>query len=115
MLDPEAGPPPAADPNQTQWAGETPPAFGEATQQGISVTCAVCQTSNMPGERWCRDCGFMLGSTPAEVGDLPDPATQPRLVSVGNGGREYVLQPGANSVGRESADILLLDPQVSRQ
>ena len=80
MLDPAAGQQEEADPNRTQFAGEAPPpipsAFGEATQQGISITCAVCQTPNMPGERWCRDCGFMLGSTPTEVGELPDPGSQ---------------------------------------
>src|SRR5262249_52436280 len=86
----------------------------DATQQAISITCAVCQTPNMSGERWCRDCGFLLGATPAEVGELPDPASQPRLVVAGNGGQEYTLQPGPNSVGRENADVLLIDPQVSR-
>jgi pSer/pThr/pTyr-binding forkhead associated (FHA) protein len=119
MLDPTAGQPAEADPNRTQFAGDIPPpipsGFGEATQQGISVTCAVCQTPNMPGERWCRDCGFMLGATPAEVGELPDPSAQPRLVSLGNGGREFVLNPGSSSVGRENADVLIPDPQVSRQ
>src|SRR4051812_34638539 len=100
MLDPGA---PAADPNATQQmpggfapnqtqqlpAGLAPDAvpgfvLPDATQQAISIACAVCQTPNPPGERWCQDCGFMLGSTPG--GELPDAATQPRLVAAANGG-----------------------------
>lgn len=121
MLDPGAQP--AVDPNQTQVAvpgmdyGATAPAgyAVDATQQAISIACAVCQTPNPPGERWCRDCGFLLGSTPAEIGDVPDPSVQPRLVAAANGGREFPLQPGVNTVGRENADVLLHDPQVSRR
>jgi pSer/pThr/pTyr-binding forkhead associated (FHA) protein len=123
MLDPAAGPAPpeaipAPDPNQTQRVipGQMPagPVAAEPTQQAISVTCGVCQTPNPPGERWCSDCGFLLGSAAAEIGDLPDASMLPRLVAASNGAREYPLQPGPNSVGRENADILLLDPEVSR-
>ncbi len=119
MLDPSA-PPPAVDLNQTQQAPEMPYApagfvLGDATQQAITATCPVCKTPNSPGERWCMDCGFLLSSTPADVGELPDASTLPRLVAAFNGGREFALSPGENSVGRENSDVLLPDPQVSRQ
>jgi pSer/pThr/pTyr-binding forkhead associated (FHA) protein len=135
MLDPAAAPGAPADPNATQQmpaglspnmtqqlpAGMAPddPAGGfllpDATQQAISILCAVCQTPNQPGERWCQDCGFLLGSTLSDAGALPDAASLPRLVAATNGGREYPLNAGENSVGRENADVLLPDSQVSRR
>ncbi|MBI3912545.1 MAG: FHA domain-containing protein [Armatimonadetes bacterium] len=109
MLDPLAaagspGAPPALD------AG----AYSEATQQAISITCAVCQTPNPPGERWCQDCGFLLGSTVSEGEAAPDTAALPRLVAT-DAGDAFFLNPGTNLVGREGADVLLTDPAVSRR
>lgn len=87
---------------------------GEATQHAITVTCPICQTPNPPGEQYCQDCGLMFGSTPDEVEPLPDVSQLPRLVEAASG-REFALNPGLNSVGREAADILLMDPTVSRR
>jgi pSer/pThr/pTyr-binding forkhead associated (FHA) protein len=94
-----------------------PPVAGmgyEATQQAMTVTCAVCGTPNGPAERYCQDCGFMFGSAPGEVEPLPDLSQLPRLLETATG-RELMLNPGANSVGRENADVLLMDPTVSRR
>ncbi len=88
--------------------------MGDATQHAITVTCPVCQTPNPPGEPYCQDCGLLFGSTPDEVEPLPDASQLPRLVEAASG-REFALNPGVNSVGREAADILLVDPTVSRR
>lgn len=85
----------------------------EATQAVIAVTCPVCRTENRPGERWCADCGFLLGS---EVGEAPEVSeTVPAAWLIAEDGREYALAVGVNTVGRENADVLLLDPTVSRR
>ena len=94
----------------------TPPmvgGYGEATQQAIVITCAVCGTPNGPGERYCQDCGFMFGSASGEMEPPPDPSQMVRLVD--GTGRELLLNPGVNLVGRDSADVLLPDPTVSRR
>jgi len=85
----------------------------EATQQAIAVTCPVCGTPNGPAERYCQDCGLLFGSTPAEVEPLPDLSQLPRLVDTA--GREFALNPGPNSVGRDAADLLIADPTISRR
>jgi pSer/pThr/pTyr-binding forkhead associated (FHA) protein len=85
----------------------------DATQMAMVIACPVCHTENPPGERWCRDCGFLLGSAVAEALEMPDVAPSARLVAAG--GREYPLHPGENSIGRENVDVLLLDGTVSRR
>jgi pSer/pThr/pTyr-binding forkhead associated (FHA) protein len=94
---------------RTQVVGPGP----EATQVAIVIACPVCHTENPPGERWCRDCGFLLGSAVADALEMPDVAPSVRLVA--EGGREYPLHPGENSIGRENVDVLLLDGSVSRR
>jgi pSer/pThr/pTyr-binding forkhead associated (FHA) protein len=101
------------DLNRTQVAS---PVAAEATQVAIRISCAVCHTANPPGERWCQDCGFLLSAVPGETpADAPPIESLPRLTTLGNGGREFVLRAGANTVGRESADVLLMDGTVSRR
>jgi len=101
------------DLNRTQIAS---PVAAEATMAAIRIECAVCHTSNPPGERWCQDCGFLLSALPGEtLAEAPPLESLPRLMTVGNGGREFVLRAGSNSVGRESADVLLMDGTVSRR
>lgn len=86
--------------------------YGDATQQALTVTCPVCQTPNPPSERYCQDCGLLFGSA-TDVEPLEDASQLPRLLD--STGREFVLNAGVNTVGRENADILLIDPTVSRR
>jgi pSer/pThr/pTyr-binding forkhead associated (FHA) protein len=102
-----------ADVDRTQVAA---PVGVEATQVAIRIDCPVCRTTNPPGERWCQDCGFLLSAIPGEAILEESPLDAlPRLVASGDGAREFVLKAGANTVGRESADVLLLDGTVSRR
>lgn len=119
IVDPGFPPAPAGDATRVMNApiapAYAPPGgYGDATQQSITVTCPVCRTPNPPAERYCQDCGLLFGSTPDEVEPLPDASQLPRLVE-GDSGRELALNPGLNSVGRESADILVAHPTVSRR
>lgn len=113
----ETAVPPPTPGGATRLGGEPAPpgltASGEATQQALVVTCQVCGTPNAPGERYCQDCGFMFGSAAPDDEPLPDPGTLPRLVLAD--GRELLLNPGANLVGRDGAGVLLADPTVSRR
>jgi pSer/pThr/pTyr-binding forkhead associated (FHA) protein len=79
----------------------------------IVIACPVCRTENPPGERWCRDCGFLLASAVAPDLAMPEAAASARLV--GEGGREHPLRQGVNSIGRENTDVLLPDATVSRR
>ncbi len=86
----------------------------EATQMAISVTCPVCKAITAGGENYCADCGFLLSSVPAESLEIVSLPVLPKLVDVSTG-RESLLNPGANTIGRENADVLISHPTVSRQ
>jgi pSer/pThr/pTyr-binding forkhead associated (FHA) protein len=94
-------------------AGFVPGGFPDATQQAIVLTCPVCTTPNAPADSYCQDCGFLLSSA-AAVEALQDVSELPRLVEAGTG-REFVLNPGNNLVGREGGEIYLAHPTVSRR
>lgn len=85
----------------------------EVTILGTTVKCPVCQTENAPNEMYCGECGFLLTSTPGEEAPEFEAADRAKLVDAA--GREYFLREGENTVGRESADVLLADPTVSRR
>ncbi len=87
--------------------------YDDRTQQAITVACPVCSTPNGPAEQYCQDCGFLFGSAPGAVEPLPDASLLPRLVDPS--GREFILNPGANTVGRDAADVLIPDATVSRR
>jgi pSer/pThr/pTyr-binding forkhead associated (FHA) protein len=91
----------------------TPAVGGQATLLGVPVKCPICQTDNSPTEKYCGECGFLLSSTPAETAP-PEAENQPRLVSTSGWG-DFFLKQGENSVGRESADVLLGEQTVSRR
>lgn len=116
MIDTGFAPAPAGDATRVMSAPPAPVGigYGEATQQAITITCPVCSTPNGPAERYCQDCGLLMGSTPAEIEPLPDASQLPRLVNPATG-QELLLNPGLNTVGRDSADVLLPDPTVSRR
>lgn len=84
----------------------------EATLLGVTITCPICKTENAPNEKYCGECGFLLSSTPVEEAVVADTSSLPRLTDAS--GREYLLREGGNGIGRESADVLLADPTVSR-
>jgi pSer/pThr/pTyr-binding forkhead associated (FHA) protein len=108
---------PSFDQNKTQMADATQMVMepqSNATQFAANVTCPVCETPNPPSETYCIDCGFMLSSAPLALEDMPKPEDLGKLVTP-DGTREFVLKSGENSVGRESADILLTHNTVSRR
>lgn len=87
---------------------------GDETLLAASVRCPVCGTENVPTEKYCGDCGFLLSSTPGEPVSPEATSAQVKLVDT-IGQREFLLRPGQNTVGREGADVLLGDPTVSRK
>lgn len=105
---------PAGYPPQGWAPAPAAPAY-DRTQQAITVLCPVCQTPNSPGEVYCQDCGLHLASGVGSADDLPDLSQVPRLVDTGGAGGEHSLTEGANLVGRESGEVLLAHPTVSRR
>jgi len=101
----------AADSNATQMI---PTAGVEATRMGISIVCPVCRSNTPEGEKYCADCGFLLSSQPIEVAEIPAAPALPKLVDPASG-REFFLNPGENTIGRENADVLVSHPTVSRR
>lgn len=91
-----------------------PTSGGEATQMGMMVTCPVCHSTTPAGEQYCSDCGFLLSSTPVEVAANATPPAFAKLVDVSSG-QDQILNPGANTIGRENADVLVMHPTVSRR
>ena len=85
-----------------------------ATQMAMNVECPVCRTANPPSETYCIDCGFLLTGQPVEIAEMPEMQEVGRLITP-DGTREFPLKPGENSVGRESADVLLSHNTVSRK
>lgn len=77
---------------------------------GPQEVCPICNTPGTRGERFCLECGFLLGSTPGvEAPQRP----RPRLHN--EAGREWVLKAGENTVGREGVDVSLGERTVSRR
>jgi pSer/pThr/pTyr-binding forkhead associated (FHA) protein len=85
----------------------------EKTQMGASVTCPVCKTQNAPGEVWCAECGFRLGSTPEEA--VAEDLTGVLAVLTDLRGNSYPLEAGKNTVGRLNTSVLLNHASVSRR
>lgn len=110
-----APPPPSPSPP----AGNPTMAMGGATQTGERTRqvhlppCPICATPGVPGETFCPECGFLVGSTPgpdASAGERP----LPFLVDTRNG-QQYPLRRGENVVGRERGDVVIADGTVSRR
>lgn len=87
---------------------------GNATQMAMSIECPVCRTSNPPSETYCIDCGFLLASAPEGVVETSEAPSVGKFVTT-DGTREFPLNQGANTVGRENADVLLSHNTVSRR
>jgi len=85
-----------------------------ATQMAMNVECPVCRTPNPPSETYCMDCGFLMSSAPVALVDMPEQVSVGKLVT-SDGTREFPLNPGVNTVGRENSDVLLTHATVSRK
>lgn len=88
-----------------------------ATQMGISAVCPVCNTSNSTFETYCGDCGFLLASAPGTPEEAAPDSGSPlslELVETSTN-RRFKLKAGANIVGRENCDVLLMEGTVSRR
>lgn len=84
-----------------------------ATQMAMNIDCPVCRTANPPSETYCIDCGFLLGSAPVVTAEMAEAPSMGKLVTT-DGTREFPLNAGANTVGRENADVLLAHNTISR-
>lgn len=102
-------PPPVADVNKTIMG--TVPTLN-ATQIIKPVQCPVCKSFNPAGVMFCVDCGLIFDRA------LPDDAfgapTVQMPVLIDSAGREFVLRPGENVLGRQG-DIVLDDSRISRR
>lgn len=101
--------------DRTRTAPLRKPAGADATVAMLPTQCAVCGHLNPPGETYCAECGFLLSSSAEKGAFLPseeDMKSWPHLED--EAGQLYVLKPGTNIVGRESADIRIADKTVSR-
>jgi pSer/pThr/pTyr-binding forkhead associated (FHA) protein len=114
-------PPDTADPGQTQIAPPqaektaiVAPEAG-ATLVVTPVVCPVCNATSPAGEIYCVDCGFLLSSAPGEGVEVRPVEDLIRLVNVQDENQVSPLHAGTNSVGREDADVLLIDATVSRK
>jgi pSer/pThr/pTyr-binding forkhead associated (FHA) protein len=84
----------------------------EKTQVSVPVVCPVCQTSNLPGELYCQECGFLLSAVP---GEKPSEVVPARGQLKTPEGVLYPLREGENRIGRTEGEILLQNPSVSRR
>ena len=86
----------------------------DSTRAFQPVKCAICGHQNAAGETYCSECGFLLSSAAGVSDDVveAEEAAGPRLESPA--GHIYPVKAGLNRVGRENADILVLDKTVSR-
>jgi len=86
-----------------------------ATQMGATLVCAVCSTSNAGLETYCGECGFLLSSQPGTDEPVEAGPECPFVLVEERTGRRLPLREGDNTIGRERAEVLLMDPTVSRR
>ena len=108
-------PPPAAEATVAMGSSATAPGgpgAEERTQQVRLAPCPICQTPGVFGEKFCPECGFLVGGTPGaeNAGERP----LPLLVDARNG-KQYPLRRGENVIGRERGDVVVADGTVSRR
>jgi pSer/pThr/pTyr-binding forkhead associated (FHA) protein len=101
------------DEEKTQIA--TAPTTSEVTQAVEKVSCPVCGFENLPGDKYCADCGFLLTEEPGAALDMEAAEAVPRLVSVTQAAMAFTLREGEHAVGREGPDVLIPDSTVSRK
>jgi pSer/pThr/pTyr-binding forkhead associated (FHA) protein len=70
----------------------------------------VCRTAAPPDDGFCVECGYLFGSP---LGPEGEERPLPYLTDAA--GRRFWLKLGENIVGREGADIAIIDRTVSRR
>jgi len=103
------GAPPLLDPNKTM--------MGSAPNLNATVTikpvqCPVCKTFNPIGLAFCKECGLIFEKS--LEGDAFGAPEVKLPVLVDSTGREYVVRPGTQVIGRQG-DILIDDSRISRR
>lgn len=86
----------------------------DRTQMSSVIECPVCRTQNGGYETYCSECGFLLASTPGAPAEEQAAESGYGLIE-DRTGRRFPLVVGENLVGRENAEILLMDGTVSRR
>lgn len=82
------------------------------TLMSTTVACGLCGLANSPLETYCADCGLLLGSKPGSVdADAQKPVAHLRDERTG---RTYPIYPGANTIGRGTGTIVIMEPSLSR-
>ena len=88
--------------------------FGRRCPMGVGTDCPVANGRVPIGEPSCPECGVDLGTLP-EPSDAVEEAPREWVARFDEEtGRQHRLGIGRNTVGRESADVLLPDKTVSR-
>ena len=87
------------------------------TQMGGVTTCPICKSSTPLLDPYCGDCGYFI--TQPSVSSLETDLSagiddKPAAELVDEAGRRYRLQLGANTIGRQGADVLTSEGTVSR-
>jgi curved DNA-binding protein CbpA len=74
-------------------------AGGERTQQVNLSLCPICQTPGTPGEKFCLECGFLVGSTPGaeNAGERPLPLLVHARTGQSTRSKEAKTSSGANA------------------
>lgn len=105
----QIGTAPTLDPNKTIM-GSGPSL--NATQTIQPVQCPVCKTFNPPGVMFCVDCGLIFDQ--ALPPDAFGAAAVQLPVLVDSAGREHILRPGSQVIGR-AGDLMIEDSRISRR
>ena len=98
-------------------ASLTPSGGAGRCPMGDEAQCPVLLGRVGQTDIYCPECGYLLAGLNAASGfDQTDTADADRAARLEEpDGRSHRLRPGLNTVGRESADVLLPDKTVSRQ
>lgn len=89
--------------------------FGRRCPMGASADCPVTAGKVPVGEAVCPECGVDLGMLPEPSGEFEEVAPREWVARFDEEtGRQHRLGVGRNTVGRESADVVLPDKTVSR-
>ncbi len=87
---------------------------GGRCPMGAEAQCPVLQGRATLAETYCPDCGFALAGLSAGKAFDAETDLVKRPWLEGQAGETYPLHVGSNTVGRDSADVLVADKTVSR-